>query len=31
MNALIFGKVVGGMFKNVAVVGSLPVVRGADM
>jgi hypothetical protein len=28
INSLIFGKVVGGMFKNVTVVGSLPTVRG---
>jgi short-subunit dehydrogenase len=28
MNAIIFGKVVGGMFKNVPAVGSFPVVRG---
>jgi short-subunit dehydrogenase len=28
VNSLIFGKVVGGMFKNVPVVGSLPAVRG---
>ena len=27
-NSLIFGKVVGGMFKNVPAVGSLPAVRG---
>ena len=30
MNSLIFGKVVGGMFKNVAVVGSLPAVDNLD-